>query len=401
MKRSLPLVLILMIGCGDRVSLDSLYNKTPLPPTSGLSATDPPPDLGLESDERDLADVLTLERVVPLELTDQSIIASISDVSADARGILVLDQKQGAVFAFDADGRFLKQIGRPGHGPGELISPTAIQMIGNRIAISDQEHRKILLFDREGRFQSHLDLTDHGIMPGIRFAIDAQRLYLSNPIYVSPKGKPVNLIVDLETEKILWGFEKPVPNFQKTSPPVRFGRTSFSLIDNRVWVGAPHTRLVRIFDLEGRFVAELEPGIEGSLELGELSGKKNYKDILETREQHAKHERIIYARPFVLVFFALPGRFGALEPFERFSIFDGEGRLLAKNLTVSNLILHRQLFRGVARGIVGVSDINFYSRAYVDKALPDRDKEIFEGAGWQVEDLEESEDNPYVLFFTM
>jgi hypothetical protein len=53
--------------------------------------------------------------------SDAGVFGSIGGVTADAQGhIHVLDQQAQQVRVFGADGKFVRSLGRPGRGPGEL-----------------------------------------------------------------------------------------------------------------------------------------------------------------------------------------------------------------------------------------------------------------------------------------
>lgn len=79
--------------------------------------------------------------------------ASVADLAVDASGnMYVLDSQKLAVFRFDAAGRFLGAIGRPGQGPGELASGTGVAVRGREVAVHDPRNGRISVFGTDGSF---------------------------------------------------------------------------------------------------------------------------------------------------------------------------------------------------------------------------------------------------------
>ena len=60
--------------------------------------------------------------------------------------------KNNRVVRFDKDGRFLKEWGRKGSGPGEISEPHTIAMDSRgRLFVGDRENNRIQIFDQDGR----------------------------------------------------------------------------------------------------------------------------------------------------------------------------------------------------------------------------------------------------------
>ena len=68
-----------------------------------------------------LADVFENARIVPLEDTEQSLIAQITHIVYYDDRFYVLDGKQQKILCFDNDGKFVSTISKQGHGPGEYV----------------------------------------------------------------------------------------------------------------------------------------------------------------------------------------------------------------------------------------------------------------------------------------
>jgi hypothetical protein len=95
----------------------------------------------------------------------------------DAGTIYVLDQQAMNVKAFDAEGRYLRTIGREGQGPGELEYPTTLSLIrpSGELAVHMQS-RGVAFFKTDGTFLRQLSLK--GLIAG-RGRLDSRgQIYL-------------------------------------------------------------------------------------------------------------------------------------------------------------------------------------------------------------------------------
>ena len=61
---------------------------------------------------------------------------------------LILDQKEGDIKVFDMKGRFVKRVGRKGHGPGEFINPRGCDYLDRRFVVMDLDRRVYMLLTR-------------------------------------------------------------------------------------------------------------------------------------------------------------------------------------------------------------------------------------------------------------
>ncbi len=67
----------------------------------------------------DFYDVIKDIEFLPLEMTDESIVGSVSKITLYKNFILVLDRQTRSIFIFDDKGKYIKKIARVGSGPGE------------------------------------------------------------------------------------------------------------------------------------------------------------------------------------------------------------------------------------------------------------------------------------------
>ena len=391
------LVVVTLLGCVTNNSESVLFNHTPLP-NDRLRSTEP----GVRVDKHfgespNYVDVLVIDRVVKLQLTEHSILAFVSDIAIIENRILVLDRKQVQLFLFSLDGEFLKLVGRPGEGPGEYIKPEYIASNESQFLVLDTDKKSIMYYDKSGDWISKDDLSKSGIHPINDFLLINDRAYFPNPLYTLSKNieLPVNLIYDTSEKKILWGFEKRFPPFYKKNPPFRIHYTSFSRVADSVWFGPPHTSEVFIYDLDGRFVKKVLPGIPDALALEDFEGASNQEDFTKVWRSKHRNSRVFHVPPIVLTTFS--GSFQSA--FERMSIFDESGNNLVKNFKTKNTVLFNRLLLAHSSHIVGAVDIDFFNEKALETFLTDQQKAKFVDAGWDETSTADNEDNPYLVFF--
>jgi hypothetical protein len=75
--------------------------------------------------------------------------------------ILALDFKDQKIKVFDSTGKFLRLIGKPGQGPGELGMASGIQlMTDNTLVVEDATNRRLALFKPTGEFLKNISMAD-------------------------------------------------------------------------------------------------------------------------------------------------------------------------------------------------------------------------------------------------
>jgi hypothetical protein len=76
-------------------------------------------------------------------------------------GILALDFKDQKIKVFDRTGKFIRLIGKPGQGPGELGMASGIQLMAdNTLVVEDATNRRLALFKPSGEFIKNISTSD-------------------------------------------------------------------------------------------------------------------------------------------------------------------------------------------------------------------------------------------------
>ena len=83
--------------------------------------------------------------------SDEYIIGIISDIKYDKGLLYIADMKENRVMIYDTLGNFVKQIGSPGQGPGELLNPEKIAIENDSIFVLNSGNSRIEIFDINGK----------------------------------------------------------------------------------------------------------------------------------------------------------------------------------------------------------------------------------------------------------
>ncbi|HET7463813.1 MAG TPA: 6-bladed beta-propeller, partial [Longimicrobium sp.] len=90
-----------------------------------------------------------------------------------ADNLYVLDRGNARVLVFDRAGRFVRQLGRKGGGPGELEAPVGVAILANGdAAVLDLAHQNLTLFAADGRFRRTVPWNGAWGMPARQIAAD-------------------------------------------------------------------------------------------------------------------------------------------------------------------------------------------------------------------------------------
>ncbi len=119
-------------------------------------------DLAASSENLISADSIKIEKLIPLETKQESLIGMVSKIKMENDRIYVLDTDIAkALIVFDAKGKYLFKIGKIGNGPGEFFRAPldfAVDSIRKQIHVFEAESQKIVLFDWDGQFVREVNL---------------------------------------------------------------------------------------------------------------------------------------------------------------------------------------------------------------------------------------------------
>jgi hypothetical protein len=108
-------------------------------------------------------------------------------VGADGR-IYVLDGGIPALRVFDADGRFLRQMGSVGEGPGRYLRPVSFGIAGDTIWVGDMRTGRLTLYDVVGNVIESTRISLAG--SPAQSVVPVNLLPGGDVVVVSPSGPP-------------------------------------------------------------------------------------------------------------------------------------------------------------------------------------------------------------------
>jgi hypothetical protein len=118
-------------------------------------------NLGTSSDRvhvTDFQERLLIDELIPLETTDSSLLAYISQMVVSGQSVFILDGMQNAVLHYGIDGKFIRKISRQGQGPEEYIKARGIAVANDKLYVSDLT--RILQYDLEGKYLNAFRMDD-------------------------------------------------------------------------------------------------------------------------------------------------------------------------------------------------------------------------------------------------
>jgi len=85
---------------------------------------------------------------------DEEMFSEITGLDVDNDGnIYILDRKERKIKIFDSEGKFLKQFGKEGQGPGEMNLPVSLQITSNNeLVVADALNQRLTFYSLQGEF---------------------------------------------------------------------------------------------------------------------------------------------------------------------------------------------------------------------------------------------------------
>jgi len=142
--------------------------------------------------------------VIPLETTDDNLIAEVDQVKMGGDEVFVLDRVNNAIFAFGLDGKFHKSLFKVGNGPGEYIQLMDFDIHGDTLFALDYGRRCVLKYDRDFNFIDKFNYESFSI----QIAVDDKFVYLYNLKTKDEKDYKCS-VFDKEGNKLVDEFLRP------------------------------------------------------------------------------------------------------------------------------------------------------------------------------------------------
>ena len=114
MKYILLLLVITLLGCSSNKKQE-MTSKLKIPVINLSKNVSSVPSLLL-------SEVAEKLEIVPLEMTDESVLSDITEMQVTAHNIWIDHGREFYIYRFSRTGKFLNRIGSIGQGPGEYVN---------------------------------------------------------------------------------------------------------------------------------------------------------------------------------------------------------------------------------------------------------------------------------------
>ncbi|HEU0055360.1 MAG TPA: 6-bladed beta-propeller [Longimicrobium sp.] len=174
------------------------------------------------------------------------VFSEVRQLAFDARdNLYVLDRGNARVLVFDRTGRFVRQVGKRGGGPGEFTSPARLSVTRDgSLVVADQGRRAFSIFDAQGRFTRSVPYD-------AEFGISGQGMEAHPRGGVVTGALPIPLGGGTPQNSVLWyplaragatALLRVADEPAETSEPARSGGTRTRVITSRKPAFAPTLR---------------------------------------------------------------------------------------------------------------------------------------------------------------
>lgn len=104
------------------------------------------------SDKVGIADEIESIEYIPLELTDESLIANVLDVCVSDEYLFIYSTRQESILQFDRKGKFIRPVARTGNGPGEVAQMISMTIDEDNRLFCVSEYFSTSFYSFDGEF---------------------------------------------------------------------------------------------------------------------------------------------------------------------------------------------------------------------------------------------------------
>jgi DNA-binding beta-propeller fold protein YncE len=173
----------------------------------------------------------------------QEVFVAPTSVTVAGNTIYVADMKRNEVIKMGDSFDIAQIFARKGQGPGEVLGPSGIRIVGDRIFIADAGNMRIQVLDMEGKYLRSFKVQ---MFPTVSFAVDSQKqIYISMP----SSGRIVSVFD--EKGKLIESFGSTLPG----TPIQNHVHLEIDESDN-IYVIFHSRPIIRKYDRERRLIWE-------------------------------------------------------------------------------------------------------------------------------------------------
>lgn len=174
------------------------------------------------------------------------------------RSLFVSDQIQSSVLKFTLDGKFLKQYGEQGHGPGEMNMQAHIAVDNNRLYVDDESNARLVEFDLqsgESTIQTYRDRFEIFDIYKGRFYV-----YSTYGSFLDPVSKIDGEFITVydSTLQKMYSFGTFLEITRQENMPTGMNWPFIEVEEDIVHITFQYFPVYRAYSLEGELLAELD-----------------------------------------------------------------------------------------------------------------------------------------------
>ena len=227
---------------------------------------------------------------IQLETSPKSLLGRIDKIQIKDNKIYVLDFDNALLLVFDRSGKFIRQIGTQGRGPGEYIGILDFALRDSVVLLLDGMQSKMILYDSLGRLMAEKQLPVQSMIMKVAFHKGmpaGERNYpdfaFNNGFRVSIYDRSLDLIADILKSNLL-------DEASARQIPMRHSRSFFSNVndtltfwecrDNVVYKIVDENKIEKKYLFQYNNPAKFEDGMNnlkpGSYEISGLEEARNH-----------------------------------------------------------------------------------------------------------------------------
>ncbi|MEM3170663.1 MAG: 6-bladed beta-propeller [Candidatus Nitrosotenuis sp.] len=310
-------------------------------------------------------DIFERRREIQLETEKGNVIGSIKQFINYNEMLYILDDISRGVYIFAESGKFIKQLGKIGQGPGEYNSPSYIGLDQDQnIIVLNHRPVKLIYYKNNGEYLKELNLYSLGIIAS-RFLIDERGcvyLYTLNPDFKHvSKGKKV-VVID-KSFRVLYTLGSEEPTLEKLL--INGGTIKLDPRGN-LWIGRVFDLGIEIYDSKGNYLKTI---LEHNKYLPSPITPKEFSDYNKNGGLREHMKKLSSLTSIVDVFFvdgiAVLATAGLGKYYLTFFDLDG-------NLVKDKLVIDPQNLVDLGGPILGSLGDEIYSIEEMDAPSPEK-----------------------------
>ncbi len=196
-----------------------------------------------------LSDILEYTECIELENTPEAAFSTIDCIVCQDDRYFIFD-KYGSnkLLMFDDRGRFVRQIGRPGHGPGEYVRLESFSIRNDTVFALDANGQKILVYDIDGQHLRDIRIADLDFPDALAWLSDGFLFYRG--LYDEESAEDVVALFRTDSQA---GSVEPYFGYNEQSSRVSFGQPLTESDSSIVFTRYLNDTVV-LFDRSGQIV---------------------------------------------------------------------------------------------------------------------------------------------------